>query len=83
MNEVISSNTRFSSKKKIEKLEKKLSEVEIEKSELMNENSDLREQLALVTSELRELKEKSKQEIKLNEGKSIYVVSFFQNETFS
>ena len=84
MHEVISSNTRNSSKKKIEKLEQKLSEVEkansnlkIEKSELMNKNSDLEEQLALVTSELRELKEKSKQEIKLNEGKSIYVVFFF------
>ena len=89
MHEVISSNTRNSSKKKIEKLEQKLSEVEkansnlkIEKSELMNKNSDLEEQLALVTSELRELKEKSKQEIKLNEGKSIYVVSFFQMKFF-
>ena len=88
MTSVISSNTRSSSK--IQLLEQKLNEVEkansnlkIEKFELMNENSDLKEQLALVTSELRELKEKSKQEIKLNEGKSIYVVSFFQNETFS
>ena len=88
MTSVISSNTRSSSK--IQLLEQKLNEVEkansnlkIEKFELMNENSDLKKQLALVTSELRELKEKSKQEIKLNEGKSIYVVSFFQNETFS
>ena len=81
MRDVISSNTRSSSQKKIQKLEEKLSEVEkansnlkIEKIELVNENSDLKEQLALVTSELRELKEKSKQEIKLNEGKSIYTV---------
>ena len=78
MRDVISSNTRSSSQKKIQKLEEKLSEVEkansnlkIEKIELVNENSDLKEQLALVTSELRELKEKSKQENELNEGKLI------------
>ena len=87
MKEVISSNTRSS--KKIQELDEKLSEVEkansnlkIEKFELMNENSHLKEQLAIVTSELRELKEKSKQEIELNEGKLIYIVSFFSNETF-
>ena len=78
MRDVISSNTRSAAQKEIQKLEEKLSEVEkansnlkIEKIELVNENSDLKEQLALVTSELRELKEKSKQENKLNEGKLI------------
>ena len=90
MTEVISSNTRSSTQKKFQKLDEKLSEVEkdnsnlkIENFELMNENSDLKEQLALVTSELRELKEKSKQEIELNEGKLIYIVFVFQTKHFS
>ena len=62
MTEVISSNTRSSSKKEIQRLEKKLCELEkansnmkIENLELATENKDLKEKLDLVTSELREI----------------------------
>ena len=62
MTEVISSNTRSSSKKEIQQLEKKLCELEKANSnlkkenfELANENTDLKEKLDLVTSELREI----------------------------
>ena len=76
----ISSNTRSSSKKEIQKLEQKLEESEnsnsilkIEKIELVNENADLKQQnadlkqqLAQVTSELDQLK------IDMKPGNSIY-----------
>ena len=62
MTEVISSNTRSSSKKEIQRLEKKICELEransnmkIENLELATENKDLKEKLDLVTSELREI----------------------------
>ena len=74
MTEVISSNTRSSSKKQIQQLEKKLCELEKANSnlkrenlELANENTDLKEKLDLVTSELRE--------IQLKQGNSIYCIS--------
>ena len=55
MTEVISSNTRSSSKKEIQRLEKKLSESEKANSILNIENMELKEKLDLVTSELREI----------------------------
>ena len=55
MTEVISSNTRSSSKKEIQRLEKKLSESEKANSILKIENMELKEKLDLVTSELREI----------------------------
>ena len=63
MTEVISSNTRSSSKKEIQRLEKKLSESEKANSILKIENMELKEKLDLVTSELRE--------IQLKQGNSI------------
>ena len=67
MNEVnrslVSSGTRSSSKKKIDRLEQKLIESEnansilkLEKIELANENADLKGKLNLMTEELKELK---------------------------
>ena len=67
MTEVISSNTRSSSKKEIQRLEKKLSESEKANSILKIENMELKEKLDLVTSELRE--------IQLKQGNSIYRIS--------
>ena len=55
MTEVISSNTRSSSKKEIQRLEKKLSESEKANSILKIENMELKEKLELVTSQLREM----------------------------
>ena len=63
MTEVISGNTRSSSKKEIQRLEKKLSESEKANSILKIENMELKEKLDLVTSELRE--------IQLKQGNSI------------
>ena len=63
MTEVISSNTRSSSKKEIERLEKKLSESEKANSILKIENMELKEKLDLVTSELKD--------IQLKQGNSI------------
>ena len=69
MTEVISSNTRSSSKKEIQRLEKKLSESEKANSILKIENMELKEKLDLVTSELRE--------IQLKQGNSINPDRFF------
>ena len=63
MTEVISGNTRSSSKKEIQRLEKKLSESEKANSILKIENMELKEKLDLVTSELKD--------IQLEQGNSI------------
>ena len=56
MGDTISSGTRSSSKKQIEKLAKANSELKKDKLMLESEVADLKEKLDLVTSELEQLK---------------------------